>query len=173
MATEEFKRALEERGWSTFRSPGQVLFSKGDNRITLKQSQDIPGKILMIKGILNLGPPKYEFFPDAEAAYRDVERFIRQESTPKTQPKEIPGYATPKRGISYIELLEEAVRNSPIDISNRVESMRELENIVNYVYMTYPGAHNITWNGHTLRFEGSGMIPTVQDRALLELEGVI
>ena len=84
MADEQFRKLLEERGWTIFRGGNQIVISKGDYRITLKPSLDVPGKVLMLKGFLsNEAGPKYEFFDSKDAAFRDVEGFIRQQSKPE------------------------------------------------------------------------------------------
>ena len=68
--------------------------------------------------------------------------------------------------------MEEAVQNSP-DVSMLPRGREEMEAVVNYVYTSYPGAHNISWDGYALRFEGINGSQTIQSRSMLELEGVL
>jgi hypothetical protein len=261
MANQEFLQVLKDRGWEVFRGPGQIVISKGDYRITLKQSKDVPGKVLMIKGFLsNAGPPKYEFFPDAKAAYRDIERFVRQQSRHIAQDKSLDsmrgynhamekykqkgegakeelqtdiqaihageetwaegvksamnkiwpermkgGYKTPdpykyfnpeksmrfakpivspkivqghtpgvvsgKRGVSSEEMLEDAIRNSPVR-GFGPERRQQIENIVNHLYINYPDAHNIRWDGMNLNFM-YGAVPVSIGLNRLMAEGVL
>lgn len=82
MTTESLKAALEERGWTTYRAGGMTVLSKGSHRITIKPSQDVPGKILVIKGLVGEGDRTYNFHNTMIEAAREIEAFVRQESRP-------------------------------------------------------------------------------------------